>query len=52
MIDDLLIVVGVIVKLLEIKNSNSNYINSAVADYNKNVYFQNSKCFFKHYLQA
>ncbi|WP_210376592.1 hypothetical protein [Borreliella valaisiana] len=34
-----------IVKLLEIKNSDFNYINSDVADYNKNVYFYYSKSF-------
>ncbi len=34
-----------IVKLLEIKNSDFNYMNSDVADYNKNVYFKIASLF-------
>ncbi|WP_418457471.1 DUF244 domain-containing protein [Borreliella andersonii] len=40
------------VELLEIKSSESNYMSSAIAEYNKNGNFLSSKCFFKYYVQA
>ncbi|AEL19384.1 conserved hypothetical protein (plasmid) [Borreliella bissettiae DN127] len=39
-------------ELLEIKNSDSNYMSSAIAEYNKNRNFLSSKYFFKYYVQA
>ncbi|XOU12982.1 DUF244 domain-containing protein (plasmid) [Borreliella americana] len=39
-------------ELLEIKSSDSNYMSSAIAEYNKNGNFFNSKYFFKYYVQA
>ncbi|MCD2371571.1 DUF244 domain-containing protein [Borreliella burgdorferi] len=40
------------VELLEIKSSESNYMSSAIAEYNKNGNFLSSKYFFKYYVQA
>ncbi len=39
-------------ELLEIKSSDSNYMSSAIAEYNKNGNFLSSKYFFKYYVQA
>ncbi|MBB6043527.1 DUF244 domain-containing protein [Borreliella yangtzensis] len=39
-------------ELLEIKNSDSNYMSSAIEEYNKNGNFLSSKYFFKYYVQA
>ncbi|WP_417861759.1 DUF244 domain-containing protein (plasmid) [Borreliella americana] len=39
-------------ELLEIKSSDSNYMSSAIDEYNKNGYFLSSKYFFKYYVQA
>ncbi len=39
-------------ELLEIKSSESNYMSSAIAEYNKNGNFLSSKYFFKYYVQA
>ncbi|MBB6213774.1 hypothetical protein HNP67_001269 [Borreliella californiensis] len=39
-------------ELLEIKNSDSNYMSSVIAKYNKNSNFLSSKYFFKYYVQA
>ncbi|AEL19285.1 conserved hypothetical protein (plasmid) [Borreliella bissettiae DN127] len=39
-------------ELLEIKNSDSHYMSSAIAEYNKNRNFLSSKYFFKYYVQA
>ncbi|MBB6208560.1 hypothetical protein HNQ06_001090 [Borrelia lanei] len=39
-------------ELLEIKNSDSHYMSSAIAEYNKNGNFLSSKYFFKYYVQA
>ncbi|APS99098.1 hypothetical protein Bmayo_05430 (plasmid) [Borreliella mayonii] len=39
-------------ELLEIKSSDSNYMSSAIAEYNENGNFLNSKYFFKYYVQA
>ncbi|WP_418905047.1 DUF244 domain-containing protein [Borreliella lusitaniae] len=41
-----------ILELLEIKSSDSNYMSSAIAEYNKNGNFLSSKYFFKYYIQA
>ncbi|XPC97849.1 DUF244 domain-containing protein (plasmid) [Borreliella japonica] len=40
------------IELLEIKSSDSNYMSSAIAEYNKNGNFLSSKYFFKYYVQA
>ncbi|SCW39704.1 YqaJ-like recombinase domain-containing protein [Borreliella japonica] len=40
------------IELLEIKSSDSNYMSSAIAEYNKNGNFSSSKYFFKYYVQA
>ncbi len=39
-------------ELLEIKSSDSNYMSSAIEEYNKNGNFLSSKYFFKYYVQA
>ncbi|MCD2401632.1 DUF244 domain-containing protein [Borreliella bissettiae] len=39
-------------ELLEIKNSDSHYMSSAIDEYNKNGNFLSSKYFFKYYVQA
>uniref|UniRef100_UPI003F5B5477 DUF244 domain-containing protein n=1 Tax=Borreliella burgdorferi TaxID=139 RepID=UPI003F5B5477 len=39
-------------ELLEIKSSDSNYMSSAIDEYNKNGNFLSSKYFFKYYVQA
>ncbi|OJH14243.1 DUF244 domain-containing protein [Borreliella bissettiae] len=39
-------------ELLEIKSSDSNYMSSAIAEYNKNGNFLSSKYFFKYYVQS
>ncbi|WP_421136322.1 DUF244 domain-containing protein (plasmid) [Borreliella yangtzensis] len=39
-------------ELLEIKSSESNYMSSAIEEYNKNGNFLSSKYFFKYYVQA
>ncbi|MBB6043506.1 YqaJ viral recombinase family protein, partial [Borreliella yangtzensis] len=39
-------------ELLEIKSSDSNYMSSAIEEYNKNGNFLSSKYFFKYYIQA
>ncbi|WP_424632786.1 DUF244 domain-containing protein [Borreliella lusitaniae] len=41
-----------ILELLEIKSSDSTYMSSAIAEYNKNGNFLSSKYFFKYYIQA
>ncbi len=40
------------IELLEIKSSDSNYMSSAIEEYNKNGNFLSSKYFFKYYVQA
>lgn len=40
------------IELLEIKSSDSNYMSSAIEEYNKNGNFLSSKYFFKYYMQA
>ncbi|WP_418905672.1 DUF244 domain-containing protein [Borreliella japonica] len=40
------------IELLEIKSSDSNYMSSTIAEYNKNGNFLSSKYFFKYYVQA
>ncbi|SCW42711.1 YqaJ-like recombinase domain-containing protein [Borreliella japonica] len=39
-------------ELLEIKSSDSNYMSSAIEEYNKNGNFLSNKYFFKYYVQA
>ncbi|EEF84092.1 DUF244 domain-containing protein [Borreliella spielmanii] len=39
-------------ELLEIKSSDSNYMSSAIEEYNKSGNFLSSKYFFKYYVQA
>ncbi|EEF84002.1 conserved hypothetical protein (plasmid) [Borreliella spielmanii A14S] len=39
-------------ELLEIKSSDSNYMSSAIEEYNRNGNFLSSKYFFKYYVQA